>query len=492
MDFLDPKRKRAHRRRLKIGYGLMAVLVLMATVIGFYLAYGYNIDPSTGDVYRSGIVFVDSKPQGARIFLDDKPQGTTSTRLVLPAGVYTVRVELEGYRHWQRTFTLEGGELERLVYPKLIPNNLVTTDVVQYDVTPGLATQSPDRRWVLVQKPAQQYQFDVFDLNTINKPPTSIIMPPQLLTDPGDKDAQIKLVEWSTDNRHVLFVREYGNKKTEYIMLDRERPDESININKTLGITPVVVSLRNKHGDRLYFVEGKARVLRSANLDAQTISAPITDGVVDYRSYGDDLILAVSEEKFTSKDRATFSIFESGTRYTLRDSKKSDRYVLDISRYDNKYYYAVGSSAEDITYIYSNPLEALKPDPKHSLTVTMMPLSNPRFVSFSANTQFVSVQSGANLLVLDLEDEEQYRSMLEQDIALDYKLEWMDGHRFMYVVNQQSYVVDFDGSNLQTLVTSRLAPGPFFDRDYDNVYTFEESKNDGGKKALTATVIDSD
>src|SRR5690606_11607989 len=132
-----------------------------------------------------------------------------------------------------RTFSLDGGQIQRLVYPFLILNVLQTSDVSQYDVLPGLTTQSPDRRWLLVQHPGGTYQFDVFDLAEPEEAPEIVVVPPNILTNPG-ANSSIKLTEWSNDNRHVVFERTYDNT-SEFILLDREKPQESININTTFG-----------------------------------------------------------------------------------------------------------------------------------------------------------------------------------------------------------------------------------------------------------------
>ncbi len=115
---------------------------------------------------------------------------------------------------------------------------------------------------------------------------------------------------------------------------------------------------------------------------------------------------------------------------------------------------------------------------------------HPRFVSFSAGTQFIGLQSGNKLLTFDLEKDHQYRLDLAVPVPVEQEIKWMDGHRYIYSFEGQSYIVDFDGSNEETLVTSLLDSGPFFDRDYDNVFTFEGSKSQPDKKALTITVID--
>lgn len=489
MDFLDPRRRRAHRRRLKIGYALMSILVAFGTLVVMYLAYGYDIDRKTGNLIQNGIVFVDSKPGNAKVFVNNVQQsGDTDMRLALPAGVYTIRIEANGFRHWERTFNLEGGEIRRLIYPILIPNQFITTDIATFDAMPSLAMQSPDRRWVLVQRPAQTYQFDVFDLSSPEKAPESIIIPPGILTDPS-ASAVLQMVEWSNDNRHVLLKRVFGDK-TEWIVFDREDPGESFNLNTDLGISPVEVSLRDKKFDQFYYLESKPGILRNANADNKTISAPLIDKVIDYRTYGDHTILYVTKDKVPT-GRAEFRIRDDGKTYTLKQASESDHYVLDLSRFDDKWFYVAGSSKDDIVSVYENPVDSLKSDSDEPLLVTaLMRLKNPRFVSFSANTQFIGLQSGDSLLVIDLEDAHQYRTNLDQDIALDQKLRWMDGHRFIYTINSQSYIVDFDGSNKNTLVTSRMKYGPFFDRDYDNVFTFEDSKSDFTKKAFTRTIID--
>lgn len=488
MDFLDPRRKRAQRRRLVIGYALMSILIAIGTTTVLYLVRGWNVDRETGEVYQNGTVFVDSKPRGASVYLDNVLQSSqTDMRMDIPAGVYNIKLALQGYRDWQRTFNLEGGQIQRLTYPFLIPNILNTSDMTQYDAAPQLATQSPDRRWLLVQRPGQIYEFDLFDLNDTAKAPIRLAFPIGVLTSPN-AEAALKVVEWSNDNRHALFERSFEGK-TEYIMFDRENTAH-ININKDLGITPKEISLKNKKADQIFWLDAVPGVLRSADLKNRTISAPLVNAVIDYKSYEDNLILYATNEG-AETGKTDFKVIENEKTYLLKSLSISEAYVMDIAQYDNEWYYVVGASTDNMAFVYENPMAALKQETKTPLIVTaILRLDNPRFVSFSANTQFIGLQSGNQILTLDLELDRQYRTNLQHDIPISQKLDWMDGHRFKFTVNNQSYVVDFDGSNENTLVTSELTPGPFFDRDYDNVFTVESSKADRNKKALTITVID--
>src|SRR5437870_5101173 len=106
MDFLDPKKQKAHRIRLLVGYVLVGLLVIVATIILLYQAYGFGIN-SSGQVIQSGLVFIASQPSGANILVNGVQKTQTNARLNLPAGQYTVAVQRDGYRTWQRSIGVE-------------------------------------------------------------------------------------------------------------------------------------------------------------------------------------------------------------------------------------------------------------------------------------------------------------------------------------------------------------------------------------------------
>ena len=91
MDFLDPKKRRAYNIRLMIGYALLSTAIILGTVILVYAVYGYGINTKTGQIIQNGLLFVDSNPSGATISISGSSQtSTTSARLILPAGNYTL------------------------------------------------------------------------------------------------------------------------------------------------------------------------------------------------------------------------------------------------------------------------------------------------------------------------------------------------------------------------------------------------------------------
>jgi hypothetical protein len=115
MDFLDPKKRLAHRRRLIIGYVLMGIAILTVTYILVLITGGYGYNRKTGAIVQNGLVFVDSHPIGSKIYINGQDRGDAPGRFVLEEGKYKVEMKREGYRTWSRDFNLDGSSIERFV-----------------------------------------------------------------------------------------------------------------------------------------------------------------------------------------------------------------------------------------------------------------------------------------------------------------------------------------------------------------------------------------
>ncbi len=153
MDFLDPNKKRAHIRRIYIGYFLMGIAILLSAFILVYISYGYKLDSQTGNIVQNGLIFINSGPESSSIFLNGKANGSTEKRLTVPEGKYDIELRRDGYDSWKKTIQLSGSSIERLIYPKLFPSELKTSQVKSYDTNPAFSTQSLDRKWVIISQP---------------------------------------------------------------------------------------------------------------------------------------------------------------------------------------------------------------------------------------------------------------------------------------------------------------------------------------------------
>lgn len=484
MDFLDPKKKRAHHIRLIVGYCLVSIALAMGTLVLVLLAYGYDLNRKTGQVIQNSVVFVGSHPVAADVFVNGRAQGRTDSRLVLPAGSYSIELKQAGYRSWTRNFSLQGGSIERLDYPMLFPLNLKTGDVELFGSLPAFTTQSPDRNWLLLAQPGQFQKFEVMDLSNNNTSTTTLTLPPNLVTASSDSTQSWQTPEWSSDNRHVLLKHQFGGKD-EFIMVDRENPAASFNVNRLFGITPSQVVLRDKRFDQLYIYQASGGIVQIGDVKAKTLTL-LLSRVLAFKAHDDKTILYVSEESDKPK-QVSLKLFRDGTTYTLRDLPSGDNYLLEVARYDSRWYMVAAAQSENRVYIYRDPEAALKQRGSKNalLPAIVLTIDKPAAVAFSENARFVSVQNGSHFAVYDAATDRRYYYGLTLPIDNNHQATWMDGNRLTLISQARVLVFDFDGTNQQILAAADPAFRPFFDRDYKWLYTLGPSLTVAGRFAMT-------
>ncbi len=485
MDFLDPNKKRNHSRRLMLGYALMAIAVGLASIILLFVAYGYDLDRKTGKVIQNGLMFVNAHPEAANVIVNGKDTGKTDARLVLPAGEYTIELRRDGYRSWKRTINLEGSSIERLIYPVLFPNKLTSKELQTYAGIPAMTTQSPDRRWVLLQQLGTIQRFD--ELDTTN-PKSSIItlsLPDGLLTASKD-DRGLLPVEWSTDNSHVLIKHSFADK-TEFIIFDRETPASSVNLNKQFSVDPTLVSLRDKKYDQYYIYDEKDLSLKNADLKAKTIS-PLMSGVTKFKPYKSDTVLYAAKDT-ADPNKLSVHIREATKDYIVGSLPAATPALLDIAEYDNHTYVVMASATSGAISIFRDPVDQLKTNPKKVPVVySLLKLDGVSTISFSATAQFIAAQHSNHFALYDFEANRRYVYDMPFSISADSPATWMDGNRMLANVDNKLNVFDFNGINLQTLVPMASGTKPFFDRDYVRLFTLSPSAI-AGKNAVQYTSL---
>lgn len=486
MDFLDPKKKRAHNIRLYIGYSLMAVALAIATLILVFAAYGYDIDRQTGGIIQNGLVIVDAHPESATILVNGVNQGTTDTRLVLPADKYTIELTRNGYIPWKHDINLEGSSIEQLVYPFLYPEKLVTKNLQTYNGVPSMASESPDRKWLVVSLPDTPGSFQVVDLVNDQHPVTAVSLPADTLTIPPGAQS-FEAIEWSTDNNHLLLKHSFEGG-VEFIMLNRANPAESINLNKIFAAQPfTAISLRDKKPDQFYLHNAADANLYAADSKARTVT-PLLSKVLAYKSYENDTLLYITNP--TDAPDAEVHVFRKGRDHLLRTVPKSATYLLDMAQFNGRFYLVSGSASDNHTYVYKDPFDDLNRNPSRTpqpFRVLITP--NAEFVSFSTIARFIAVQGGSTFAVYDAETGRQFRYDTELALAPHQKATWMDGHRLLLNSQNSVQVFDFDGTNMHKLSSSHPAFIPFFERDYTALFTLTPTPNESNKTTLTRTEL---
>lgn len=497
MEFLDPQRERLTRMALFVGYGLIALAIGIASIILLYTTDGYCVD-GTGTVDRCGLVFVSSQPTGSDIYIDGKlKKSQTNTKFNLQSGTYELKVVREGYRDWQRDFTVIGGDVQRFDYPFLFPQTLTTTTTTEFTTAIGMATQSPDRRWLLLADENSAGNFRLYDLKNPERPvATTPSLPSGLLTASEGANAWTP-IEWSNDNRHILLQHNYtaaGAPAQEYILVDRDRVDASRNVTRDLSLpTTSQLSLFNKKFDQYYLYDTQARSLRTIALDGSTPTTTQLTDVTAFKTFSDDTILYVTSTppSGTQADGTVSVVLQQGSRtIVVRELPGgAPKYLLDIAQYAGDWYVVLAASNQKGVYIYENPFDQkLIQTTDLPLPTRFLKVAQPQYVAFSANTQFILAQSGQKFGVYDVENDDSYSYTSVAPIdAPQTHAAWMDGNRLAYTSNGKLYVFDYDNLNPQSLQASLPAFRSFFSPDFS--YVFDVQQQEAGQR-LGSTVLE--
>lgn len=499
MDFLNPAKERRHRIALFAGYLLVAIAIAIASTVLLYASYGYTVDRK-GDVQQRGLVFVSSQPTGASVSVDGVKKAVTNTKLELHTGIHTLRVSAEGYRSWERTIAVTGGDVQRYDYPFLIPTNLSTTTSANYGSAIEFATQSPNRKRLLVLDKSAPEQFSLMAINDPKKLKSSIVKVPDALITAGTGVQSWQPLEWASDSKNILFTHSYtveAQTNKEYIVVNVEKPELSQNISKQLGLAQEeVVTLFDKKPDHFYGYSPSTKTLRSFTIESQD-SRTILPAVLAYKTYANDTVLYVTSQPPSGKviaDQVSVVLQQGSRTTTLRrystNQPPDTSYLLDIARYDSQWYVTIGSTADKGVYVYKNPQTQVLETGSLPKPWRFISVASPRYVAFSDTARFILVQSGATIGVYDAEMVETKRYTLTDPMdSPQSNLSWMDGHRLLYVSQGKVVMMDYDNQNKQLLQPALPGFKPFLAPDFHTMYTLAPLMTDTSGVVLTQTAL---
>jgi hypothetical protein len=261
-----------------------------------------------------------------------------------------------------------------------------------------------------------------------------------------------------------------------YIQLRRENPDESISVTKVLKLSAAqTVVLRDKKYDKFYIHTASTGEIRNGNTKSATVSEPFVTGVVAFKPHADDYILYATYTGAKANEANIVVLVDQKNAYNLRPISRdpSNTYLLDQAKFDGDWLYVVGSPSNELVRLYRNPLSRIKANTTQiAAPQVSLRMSSPQFISFSDNTRFIAIQSGQQFVVYDAEDARIYRYTMQLAIGKEQQAKWMDGHRLTAFSDGKVFAYDFDGTNVQNLVSGESSLGTFFDRDYKFMYTF--------------------
>lgn len=486
MDFLDPKKRRQHSIILIIGYVLIGIAVGISSIILLYLAYGFEIGKN-GQVVQNGLVFVSSQPSSAEVYLNGKRyKSNTNTRMTLEAGSYKLEIKRDGYHPWQRIVSVEGGAVEHYDYPLLVPLDLTTASMQNYRSLPGLATQSPDRRWLVVQKPGSMTDFELYDLKSPKALPKTVTIPASLIS--AAISQQWLFSEWANDNQHVVLKHVYDGK-TEYIIIDIQHPEKSVNLNETLKINPAKLTLSNKKYDQYFVYQKSGGLLQTASL-GKPKPVELLEDVLSYKTYGTNNVLYTTTTG-AEKGEVNVNLLMGDKTYQIRQLPAKTTYLLDFTQYKSKWYVVAGAESENKVYVYKDPAGQLNSHPEQAVTpINILKVFKPNYLAFSDNARFIMAENKNEFAVYDVESDRSHTYKTTESMDAPQKhASWMDGFHLTYVSGGKLLMFDFDNANPRTLVPASPRFLPFFAPDYKNAYVIAPLAEKAKPASLTSTSL---
>ncbi len=477
MEFLDPVAKKRHLRNLFIGYGLLTVLIGLSTYLLILMATGLDFFNLKGEVIQNGLLFVDSQPDGAQVSLNGKPESRkTNGKYVLGGDDYNVQVKLDGYRSWQKRVSVLSGRVKNVRYIKLIPDKLSPGIVEPLDANLGFVSQSPDKRWLVVQTINGQAGLSVYDLNSSAPKAVAATLPIDKLVSEDGLLGSLKVNEWADDNRHFLIQQTLPSGRKIFLLVDRQTPAEAVNLNTDLASDPTSLILRSKKYDQYYLLFAESGELKRADLKSKTVAPALLDQVLAFETYGDDLI-AYATTKDSLNGETAVKIYDGSKSYTLANTAfaSDGHYFLDIASYQGNWYYMVGSSATDKVLIYRNPLNFIAASEPKAATPSVVLKTGGAIerAGFSESMRLASIFSRKQIAVYDFEDAILTKANVSQ-LSDASQLSWADDFHYAYSDGTKYHLVEFDGQNDQALVEGRPGLNYFFNKDQSKLFTIAD------------------
>ncbi|HTK60564.1 MAG TPA: PEGA domain-containing protein [Candidatus Baltobacteraceae bacterium] len=230
---MNPRARRILRRTFIAAFFIVAPAIILSTA-------GYRYNFSRQRFERTGVMLVETRPEGASVALNGEPQKPeTPARLQkLSPGPYAVRVEKPGYRAWEKTVTVQSRETTFLNEISLF-RETAPTMLAEAGRTSG-ETFSYDARYAAAFTTTRSgSELAIVDLRNGSE------------THPYRTSAEASALRlsWSRDGRRLLIRRE--GRVPEHLVWDADDPAGVRDLTDDAGF-PISAAFWAQDDDRLY------------------------------------------------------------------------------------------------------------------------------------------------------------------------------------------------------------------------------------------------
>ena len=453
MDIEKQKRRRVLRVVLLDSMMALAIIVLVTILI--LVVSGYRVKDGLV-LEQAGLLKVISHPSGAQVEIDGEKVGKTEFNRMLDEGTYNVVLKKDGYESWQKDIKIVPGWLMRINYARLLLQDRPMEVVRQFDELNFLA-MSPDRNSILYGNDSVVWHWMKIGGDDVSVENLELADALNDFVLDGKFSGKISVQSWNGGNDKVIAKVE-DDTKTQWLVVNLKSPEDSVNVSQKFGIEITKMTAENNAMDRLFALTGEK--LQEIDLRRDEV----TEVLADVANYDNDESEVVFVSTADEKNQRRVGLYKHGdaaaTVYVAEEPEKVVSAVL--TKYAGKGYLAF--MVGERLYIYES--DQMKMIAENDVGMV------PDYLAESPDGEFVMGQSGATVLMIDLElmDYHFYETVTQQAY-------WADDYMLAEVVDGKLNVFDFDGTNRRVLSAADGNYGAVFAEN--NKYIYYTAVQDG-------------
>ena len=431
-------------------YSLMTLAVVTIVMLLMLVVLGYQFNERDGRLEQGGLLQFASVPTGATVTLDNNRLGPrTNSKANVDVGSHSVSFDRNGYRTWKKTINIKAGQIGWLSYARLIPSKITPSAVRSFATLSG-ALASPRQNYMLLHEAADQPSFLLAHIQGDTVQYATLTLPAQSYTPPSvGKTHSFTLESWSENEAAVLVKHVYDDDQTEWLLLDRNAPDRSINISSTFGIAPSKLQFAGK-GDRLLFVQTDD-VVRRINLDEQTLSRPLASKVTYFTGYDDKTIAYATHADDKQQRTVGYAAIDVESPMVLGTFANDGKPLyVTMSTYFNQRYVVILHGTSLTIEAGNLPTKDSKGTLKRIATATVAEGASD--VSLEHNSRFAIMRLGDGFATYDIELDKYDETKWAIQPTTPRPLTWLDQHMLWSDNGGQLRLYEFDGANQQNIM----------------------------------------
>ncbi|MBR3220584.1 PEGA domain-containing protein [Candidatus Saccharibacteria bacterium] len=438
------KQKRNQVIRVVITEILMVLAIIPIVILLTLLAMGYHLGEDM-TLEQSGLVQVNSIPNGASVSVDGEEKFKTDASRMLTSGEHVIKISKDGYDSWSKKINVLPGFLLRVRYARLFKESREIQAVQKLDGLRMMST-SPNRTSILYQLNASP-KLKLVNIRDDNVKDAELDLTNILrVGDNGEMLGKIEQTKWSWNGDTVLLKIVYDDA-SEWALVDIRDNASSRNLTKEFGLVISDIQFAGSSVERLYVLENNN--LREINLDSNGVSRVLLSGVEEF--YAEQTSVGYVRKQDDKKELGIYKNGDTGGIVIRTVENNLPVHVAANEYYGEKYLsYTIGDQlVVYMTEVWpTNEKEAKKMNVTIDAKIGIVPNSP---LTINRTGEAILMRDDKEMVAVDLETNRHKKYP-----ATSEGISFVDDY-LLYGINDQTLTVwDFDGENQRPLANGVL------------------------------------